>query len=116
MNNEQQTWILKPEHEVIPGERNGYRWVTLLAPGEDVRGTATTMNAYGFEKHFVPLDVSGLTRQIEELIYPFIEMSEREGYYALENRELFHELDEADSATDVIVNKLLALLGGTTNE
>lgn len=69
MNNEQQTWILKPEHEVIPGERNGYRWVTLLAPGEDVRGTATTMNTYGFEKHFVPLNLSGLTRQVEEQIH-----------------------------------------------
>lgn len=69
-----------------------------------------------FNKTFVEFDENATLKQIEELIYPFIEMSEREGYYALENPELFHELDEADSATDVIVNKLLALLGGTTNE
>lgn len=76
----------------------------------------TTLLLENFNDLFVEFDEDTTLKQIEELIYPFIEMSEREGYYALENPELFHELDEADSATDVIVNKLLALLGGTTNE
>lgn len=82
-------------------------------PNEDASNVAVRRLIKGM---FTEFDENATRKQIEELIYPFIEMSEREGYYALENPELFHELDEADSATDVIVNKLLALLGGTTNE
>ena len=58
---------------------------------------------------FIEFNEVAIRKQLEEIIDPFIVMSERESYYALESRELFHELDEADSATDVIVNKILAV-------
>lgn len=36
MNNEQQTWILKPGHEILNGKDNDYEWTALVKPGEDV--------------------------------------------------------------------------------
>ena len=68
MNNEQQTWILKPGHEILNGKDNDYEWTALVKPGEDVTtGFCSTISTTIWEKHFMPLSVSGLTRQVEEL-------------------------------------------------
>ncbi len=67
MNNEQQTWILRPGHEILNGKDNDYEWTALVKPGEDVTtGFCSTISTTIWEKHFMPLDVSGLTRQVEE--------------------------------------------------
>lgn len=68
MNNEQQTWILKPGHEILNGKDNDYEWTALVKPGEDVTtGFCSTISTTTWEKHFQPLDFSVLTRQVEEL-------------------------------------------------
>lgn len=65
----QQTWILKPGHEILNGKDNDYEWTALVKPGEDVTtGFCSTISTTIWEKHFMPLSVSGLTRQVEELI------------------------------------------------
>ena len=69
MNNEQQTWILKPGHEILNGKDNDYEWTALVKPGEDVTtGFCSTISTTIWEKHFMPLSVSGLTRQVEDEI------------------------------------------------
>ena len=70
MNNEQQTWILRPGHEILNGKDNDYEWTALVKPGEDVTtGFCSTISTTIWEKHFMPLDVSGLTRQVEKQIH-----------------------------------------------
>ena len=79
MNNEQQTWILKPGHEILNGKDNDYEWTALVKPGEDVTtGFCSTISTTIWEKHFMPLSVSGLTRQVEELSKPLF-VKGREG-------------------------------------
>lgn len=69
-----------------------------------------------FNELFERLDVDKLKQQIAELILPFIKMSEAEGYYGLDNSELFHKLDESDNDTDLIVDMILGLVGLSENK
>ena len=69
MNNEQQTWILKPGHEILNGKDNDYEWTALVKPGEDVTtGFCSTISTTIWEKHFMPLDIEDLRQQITEIV------------------------------------------------
>ena len=71
MNNEQQTWILrKPMKVEFLDDVPGGRYVTdLEIMGlHDYMWNEAQFDEEHFKAQFVPLDVSGLTRQVEELI------------------------------------------------
>lgn len=87
MNNEQQTWILKPGHEILNGKDNDYEWTALVKPGEDVTtGFCSTISTTIWEKHFMPLNVSGLTRQVEESLTFLCQYAYEAGYTTGDDR------------------------------
>jgi len=87
MNNEQQTWILKPGHEILNGKDNDYEWTALVKPGEDVTtGFCSTISTTIWEKHFMPLNVSGLTRQVEESLTFLCQYAYDAGYTTGDDR------------------------------
>ena len=87
MNNEQQTWILKPGHEILNGKDNDYEWTALVKPGEDVTtGFCSTISTTIWEKHFMPLNMSGLTRQVEESLTFLCQYAYDAGYTTGDDR------------------------------
>ena len=65
MNNEQQTWILKPVgYKVRNEDANEFvEWRLLVVDGEEFQ----PITKGNFDALFQPFDVSGLTRQVEEI-------------------------------------------------
>ena len=63
-----------------------------------------------FQNTFQPLDIPAMEKQLEQLLAPFIFMSSQEGYYELEDNELFEKLNSEDD-TKVIVAEVLAVFG-----
>ena len=68
-----------------------------------------------FEQYFERLDVESLTTQLENLLAPFIFMSQQEGYFHLDNDDLFAKLN-TNNDTKVVVAEVLELIGMTTKD
>lgn len=109
MTNEQQTWILKPGHEILNGKDNDYEWTALVKPGEDVTtGFCSTISTTIWEKHFMPLSVSGLTRQVEELLDNYYET--RFDVYTIFEETDFHDTKRSHEAKRQAVEQIVLLL------
>jgi len=109
MNNEQQTWILKPGHEILNGKDNDYEWTALVKPGEDVTtGFCSTISTTIWEKHFMPLNVSGLTRQVEESLTFLCQYAYDAGYTTGDDRTVTGK--DVDLSVKATALKIVGLL------
>jgi len=109
MNNEQQTWILKPGHEILNGKDNDYEWTALVKPGEDVTtGFCSTISTTIWEKHFMPLNVSGLTRQVEESLTFLCQYAYDAGYTTGDDRTVTGK--DVDLSVKTTALKIVGLL------
>lgn len=107
MSDSIQQWILKQSIKAKKVYENT----------EDNLGTYTILKPYiwdfdpdDFEDLFELLDIPAIEKQLEQLLAPFIFMSSQEGYYGLEDNELFEKLNSEDD-TKVIVAEVLAVFG-----
>jgi hypothetical protein len=102
MNNEQQTWILKPGIDLrIVDLKDGLSFVHYV--DDYVQWETEHVNAL-----FMKLDVAGLTRQIEELLDNYYET--RFDVYTIFEETDFHDTKRSHEAKRQAVEQIVLLL------